>query len=95
MGPWPEIFPLKIFRFEAIYGNFPFFMNLLVLPDSYFELLNPKVFRVIPKIDLVSTAWPPDFAKVRSAAGLDEYPLPDPTRTFFFATRTIFKNFQV
>ena len=35
------------------------------LPNSSFEPLYPKLFRGTPKVDLVSTVWPPDLPIVR------------------------------
>ena len=35
------------------------------LPNNKFEPLYPKVFRGTPKVDLVSTVWPPGLPKVR------------------------------
>ena len=35
------------------------------LPHCYFEALYPKLFRAIPEVDLVSTAWRPGPSKVR------------------------------
>ena len=73
---------LKKFRFSRIWMSArEFFLSAFCglnfdatdLPNSYFELLYPKLFRGTPEVDLVSTVWPPDLPKLRWCPYLSAY----------------------
>ena len=77
------------------------------LPHSYFEPLYPKVFRGTPKVDLVSSVWPPAPSKVNISEGLsiissvfqgfffDKIDFPVKTVIFAYSVSYIFRKLLI